>query len=111
MTSWSPRAVGSRSRLIDAREEADRIVADRLAGLAELTDEIAAQAEALRRQSEALQRALAQANSLLLVMDADPDESFIRGKMKGGPLPRGRGLLMAEDTGVFVQVAATELRK
>jgi len=46
-----------------------------------------------------------------LVMDADPDEGFIRGKMKGGPLPRGRGLLMAEDTGVFVQVAATELRK
>lgn len=31
--------------------------------------------------------------------------------MKGGPLPRGRGLLMAEDTGVFVQVAATEFRK
>jgi vacuolar-type H+-ATPase subunit H len=51
----------ARSRLIDAREEADRIVADRLAGLAELTDEIAAQAEALRRQSEALQRALAEA--------------------------------------------------
>lgn len=55
----------ARSRLIDAREEADRIVADRLAGLAELTDEIAAQAEALRRQSEALQRALAQAKAEL----------------------------------------------
>jgi len=56
-------------------------------------------------------RAWQQANSPLLVMDADPDEGFIRGKMKGGPLPRGRGLLMAEDTGVFVQVAATELRR
>ena len=56
-------------------------------------------------------RALHQANAPLLVMDADPDEGFIRGKMKGGPLPRGRGLLMAEDTGVFVQVAATEVRK
>ena len=56
-------------------------------------------------------RALHQANAPLLVMDADPDEGFIRGKMKGGPLPRGRGLLMAEDTGIFVQVAATELRK
>lgn len=44
-------------------------------------------------------------------MDADLDEGFIRGKMKGGSLPRGRGLLMAEDTGVFVQVAATELRR
>lgn len=55
----------ARSRIIDAREEADRIVADRLAGLAELTDEIAAQAEALRRQSEALQRALEEAKAEL----------------------------------------------
>ncbi len=55
----------ARSRLVDARQEADRIVADRLAGLAELTDEIAAQAEALRRQSEALQRALAEAKAEL----------------------------------------------
>ncbi|HEU4363695.1 MAG TPA: type VII secretion protein EccCa [Mycobacterium sp.] len=61
--------------------------------------------------SDPLLRALHQANTPLLVMDADPDEGFIRGKMKGGPLPRGRGLLMAEDTGVFVQVAATELRR
>ncbi len=56
--------------------------------------------------SDPLLRALHQANAPLLVMDADPDEGFIRGKMKGGPLPRGRGLLMAEDTGVFIQVAA-----
>jgi vacuolar-type H+-ATPase subunit H len=55
----------ARSRLIDAHEEADRIVADRLAGLAELTDEISAQAEALRRQSEALQQALAEAKAEL----------------------------------------------
>ncbi len=61
--------------------------------------------------SDPMLRALHQANAPLLVMDADPDEGFIRGKMKGGPLPRGRGLLMAEDTGVFVQVAATEFRK
>lgn len=61
--------------------------------------------------SDPILRALHQANTPLLVMDADPDEGFIRGKMKGGPLPRGRGLLMAEDTGVFVQVAATELQK
>lgn len=61
--------------------------------------------------SDPMLRALAQANAPLLVMDADPDEGFIRGKMKGGPLPRGRGLLMAEDTGVFVQVAATEIHK
>jgi len=55
----------ARSRLIDAREEADRIVADRLAGLVELTEEISAQADALRRQSEALQRALAEARAEL----------------------------------------------
>ncbi len=61
--------------------------------------------------SDPMLRALSQANAPLLVMDADPDEGFIRGKMKGGPLPRGRGLLMAEDTGVFVQVAATDFRK
>lgn len=61
--------------------------------------------------SDPMLRALHQANAPLLVMDADPDEGFIRGKMKGGPLPRGRGLLIAEDTGVFVQVAATEVRR
>ena len=61
--------------------------------------------------SDPLLRALHQANAPLMVMDADPDEGFIRGKMKGGPLPRGRGLLMAEDSGTFVQVAATELHK
>jgi DNA segregation ATPase FtsK/SpoIIIE-like protein len=61
--------------------------------------------------SDPVLRALHQANAPLLVMDADPDEGYIRGKMKGGPLPRGRGLLMAEDTGVFVHVAATDVRR
>ena len=69
----------ARSRLIDASEEADRIVADRLAGLAELTDEISAQAEALRRQSETLQRALAEAKAEL-----GGAESL------GGSVPMGR---------------------
>ncbi|HVV91216.1 MAG TPA: hypothetical protein VHB53_12025 [Solirubrobacterales bacterium] len=55
----------ARARLSDADEEADRIVAERLAGLAELTEEIDAQAEALRRQAEALQRTLAAAKSEL----------------------------------------------
>lgn len=49
----------ARARLSDANEEAERIVAERLAGLAGLTEEIDAQAEALRRQAEALQRAIA----------------------------------------------------
>ncbi len=53
----------ARTRLADADEEADRIVAERLAGLAELTDRIGAEAEALRRGAEALQDALARAKA------------------------------------------------
>jgi vacuolar-type H+-ATPase subunit H len=72
----------ARSRIIDAREEADRIVADRLAGLAELTEEISAQADALRRQSEALQRALADAKAELGVEDL-PAGSASLGRASG----------------------------
>jgi vacuolar-type H+-ATPase subunit H len=53
----------ARTRIADAHEEADRIVAARLAGLGDLTDEINAQAEALVRQAEALQQALARAKA------------------------------------------------
>jgi vacuolar-type H+-ATPase subunit H len=53
----------ARTRLSDADEEADRIVAERLAGLVQLTDEINAQAEALKRQATELQRALAEAKA------------------------------------------------
>jgi vacuolar-type H+-ATPase subunit H len=53
----------ARTRLADAHEEAERIIAARLAGLADLTEEIDAQAEALRRQAEALQQALARAKA------------------------------------------------
>lgn len=74
----------ARSRIVDAREEADRIVADRLAGLAELTDEIAAQADALRRQSEALQRALAEAKAELGGAEA------LGGAARGAAAPIGR---------------------
>jgi vacuolar-type H+-ATPase subunit H len=55
--------VEARTRIADAHEEAERIVAARLAGLADLTEEINAQAEALRRQAEALQQALARART------------------------------------------------
>lgn len=53
----------ARTRIADAHEEAERIVAARLAGLGDLTDEINAQAEALVRQAEALQQALARAKA------------------------------------------------
>jgi hypothetical protein len=50
----------ARARLVGAEEEAERIIADRLATLAELTAEVDLQAEALKRQSEKLQQALAE---------------------------------------------------
>jgi vacuolar-type H+-ATPase subunit H len=53
----------ARARIDDAHEEAERIVTARLAGLADLTDEISAQAEALVRQAEAMQNALARAKA------------------------------------------------
>jgi vacuolar-type H+-ATPase subunit H len=51
----------ARERLSDAHEEADRIVAERLVALLALTDEIGAQAEALKSGAEALQAALQRA--------------------------------------------------
>jgi vacuolar-type H+-ATPase subunit H len=53
----------ARTRIADAHEEAERIVTARLAGLADLTEEINAQAEGLVRQAEALQGALARAKA------------------------------------------------
>ena len=53
----------ARTRLDDANEEAERIVAERLAGLAELTEEVSAQAAELARRAEELQRALVRAKA------------------------------------------------
>jgi vacuolar-type H+-ATPase subunit H len=55
--------VEARTRIADAHEEAERIVAARLAGLGDLTEEINAQAEALVSQAEALRQALARAKA------------------------------------------------
>jgi vacuolar-type H+-ATPase subunit H len=95
----------ARSRIADATEEADRIVAERLAGLAELTDEINAQAESLKRQAATLQRALAEAKAGLGGSDAsdppslmgrrasdlDPEPDFEPG-LNGGRKPLGPAL-------------------
>jgi vacuolar-type H+-ATPase subunit H len=51
----------ARERLSDAHEEADRIIAERLVALLALTDEIGAQAEAIKSGAEALQAALQRA--------------------------------------------------
>jgi vacuolar-type H+-ATPase subunit H len=53
----------ARTTLADAHQEADRIVAERLAGLHELTDEVSAQAAELARRAEELQRALTRAKA------------------------------------------------
>ncbi|HEY2479942.1 MAG TPA: hypothetical protein VGI17_14600 [Solirubrobacterales bacterium] len=78
----------ARARLDDAHEEADRIVAERLAGLAELTDEIGSQAEALRRQAEALQRALVEAKAELGGAE-EPDVPTRKGRVPPAPEPGG----------------------
>jgi vacuolar-type H+-ATPase subunit H len=51
----------ARQRLEEASAEADRVVAERLAALAELTESLLAEAEAVRVQSERLVAALEQA--------------------------------------------------
>jgi vacuolar-type H+-ATPase subunit H len=74
----------ARNRLSDANEEADRIVAERLAGLAELTEEIDAQAEVLRRQAEALQRAIAEAKAELGGAES-PGGSVLKARRESDP--------------------------
>jgi vacuolar-type H+-ATPase subunit H len=78
--------VEARSRLADANAEADRIVAERLAGLSALTDEIGAQAEALRRGAEELQRALADARDGIDAGGA-PGAGTFRGSGSSRPEP------------------------
>lgn len=59
-----------RARLEEAQVEADRIVADRLDSLSELTDSLVAQAEAIRGQSDQLLASLEEARQLINVESA-----------------------------------------
>ncbi len=77
----------ARTRIADAQEEAERIVAARLAGLGDLTDEINAQAEALVRQAEALQQALARAKAEMGATEA-PGGSALIGRRDSEPASR-----------------------
>ena len=61
-----------RRHLSDAHAEADRIVAERLSSLAELTDSLIAQAEAIRTQSEHLLESLALARSEVAAESSPP---------------------------------------
>jgi vacuolar-type H+-ATPase subunit H len=85
----------ARTRIADAHEEAERIVTARLAGLADLTEEINAQAEALRRQAEALQQALARARAEMGGAEA-PGSSATTGRRREpepeAPRPAGPSL-------------------
>jgi len=76
----------ARTRIADAHEEAERIVTARLAGLADLTDEINAQAEALVSQAEALQQALARAKAEIGGSEA-PGGSATMGRREPQPEP------------------------
>jgi vacuolar-type H+-ATPase subunit H len=68
----------ARRRLEQAQAEADRLVADRLASLSDLTDSLIAQAEAIRSQSEQLAFSLQEAKRRLSAEGLDsapgPDE-------------------------------------
>jgi vacuolar-type H+-ATPase subunit H len=55
----------ARRRLEEAQVEADRLVADRIASLADLTDSLIAEAEAIRSQSERLAFSLQEARRRL----------------------------------------------
>ena len=68
----------ARQRLAEAEEEAERLVAERLAALTELTDSLLAEAEAVRGQSERLVAALEQAK-----------RSLAAGAPDGGPPREG----------------------
>jgi vacuolar-type H+-ATPase subunit H len=104
----------ARTRLADAHEEADRIVAARLGGLADLTDEIGAQAEALVRQAEALQQALARAKAEMGAPEA-PGGSVPTGHREADPTahkPAGPALTVVggapEEAAPEARIAAAE---
>ena len=67
----------ARAYLAEAEAEGDRLLAERLSALGELTDALVAQADAIRRQSELLTRSLEEAKQRL--------EGEARG---GAPTPR-----------------------
>jgi vacuolar-type H+-ATPase subunit H len=78
----------ARRRLEQARAEAERLVAERLAAIADLTDSLVAQAEEIRGRSERLVSALEEARRRL-----DGESS------QNGPQPRSRpSHLTAVDT-------------
>ncbi len=76
----------ARARLAAASGEADRIVAARLAELSALTDEVDAQAVALRSQAEALRQALARVKVEL--QDGATAEASNMGRREGDPPAR-----------------------
>jgi hypothetical protein len=70
----------ARTTLAGAHEEAERIVAERLAGLAELTDEVGAQAAELAERADELRRALARAKAEIDAAEAFGGSTAIGGR-------------------------------
>jgi hypothetical protein len=60
------------------------------------------------REGAATTRALVQANTPLMSMNADPAEGPVRDTIKGGPRPVGRGLLMTGEANTFAPVPIDE---
>ncbi|HVV91481.1 MAG TPA: hypothetical protein VHB53_13375 [Solirubrobacterales bacterium] len=88
----------ARARLAGADEEARQMVVARLAGLAEMTEEIDAQAEALRFQAEALRQTLARLRAELGRIEAPGEEPTLeRGEEPGARRPPARALTVVED--------------
>lgn len=69
----------ARERLEQAEAEADRIAAERLAALSDLTDALVAQAESIREQSEQLLSSLAEAQRRL----ADETDGAAKAEPRG----------------------------
>jgi vacuolar-type H+-ATPase subunit H len=90
----------ARRHLGQAQAEADRLVAERLGSLAELTDSLVAQAEAIRTQSERLIFALQEAKRQLGSAEADGP----------GPPARPSHLSAVEPVEEPSEGAPTELR-
>jgi vacuolar-type H+-ATPase subunit H len=93
----------ARQRLEEAQAEADGLVAGRLGSLAELTDSLLAQAEAVRDQAERLVFALQEAQRQLAVEEPAAEE-------QGSPARPSHLTAVEPAEGLLAAVEPTELR-
>jgi hypothetical protein len=96
----------ARRRLEQAQVEADRLVADRLASLSELTDSLVAQAAAIRDQSKQLLATLAEAKRRIAA-EGGAEIAAVEGPTEPAPAPH---LSAVEPVEELLAAAPTELR-